>query len=121
MLSQGVIVRNNQLLLVKQKVKRGDIVWNFPGGGVESAETCEQACVREVREETGYNVKIINLLFKNGSKHSYLCEVVSGELTIEEDEDILDVRWVDLYDDSYFDDVSTPIIELVKKLTMQER
>ena len=114
MLSQGVIIRNNQLLLVKQKVKRGDIVWNFPGGGVESAETFEQACIREVREETGYNVKIIRLLFENESKHTFLCEVVSGELTIEDDEDILDVRWVDLYDDSYFDDVSAPIIELLR-------
>ncbi|MDR7071575.1 NUDIX hydrolase [Fictibacillus barbaricus] len=121
MLSQGVVIQNNQLLMVKQRVKRGDTVWNFPGGGVEKDETFEEACIREVREETGYAERIIELLYTNDSKHTYLCEVVSGELTIEDDEDILDVQWVGLFDDHYFDDVSKPIVELVRKLTMQER
>jgi mutator protein MutT len=115
LLSQGVVIRDNQILIVKQKVKRGDIVWNFPGGGVEQGETFEQACIREVEEETGYNVKILELLIANDSKHTYLCEVVSGEIVIEDDEDILDVRWVDLDDNAYFDSVSKPIIELVRE------
>jgi mutator protein MutT len=115
MIAQGVVIKDISILLVKQKVKRGDIVWNFPGGGVEAGETYEQACIREVREETGYNVKIIELLFANETKHAYLCEVVSGELLIEEDEDILDVRWVDLFDEDYFDQVSSPIVELARQ------
>ncbi|WP_181538201.1 NUDIX hydrolase [[Anoxybacillus] calidus] len=31
-------------------VQRGDIVWNFPCGGVKPDETLEEACVREVFE-----------------------------------------------------------------------
>ncbi|MGA4721095.1 NUDIX hydrolase [Fictibacillus nanhaiensis] len=115
MLAQGVVVREGEILLVKQKVKRGDIVWNFPGGGVETGETYEQACIREVKEETGYHVNIIKSLIEKEGKYTYLCEVVSGFLAIEDDEDILDVRWVDLQDDTYFDDVSRPTVDLIRK------
>jgi ADP-ribose pyrophosphatase YjhB (NUDIX family) len=62
MLSQAVITRNNEVLMVKQYVQRGDIVWNFPGGGIEEGETPEEACLREVEEETGFIVNIVTLL-----------------------------------------------------------
>ncbi|BBH24566.1 hypothetical protein Back11_59110 [Paenibacillus baekrokdamisoli] len=52
MIAQGIIVQGNSVLMVKQFVQRGDIVWNFPGGGIEENETPEQACLREVKEET---------------------------------------------------------------------
>ncbi len=113
MLAQGVVISDGKVLLVKQKVKRGDIVWNYPGGGVEPGETFEQACIREVLEETGYTVKIIKPLIQRKEKQAFLCELISGTLTIEDDEDILDVRWIDLQDDMYFDDVSRPVVEMV--------
>lgn len=113
MLAQGVVISDGKVLLVKQKVKRGDIVWNYPGGGVEPGETFEQACIREVLEETGYTVKIIKLLIQRKEKQVFLCELISGTLSIEDDEDILDVRWIDLQEDMYFDDVSRPVVEMV--------
>lgn len=114
MLAQAAVVRNNKILLVKQKVKRGDIVWNFPGGGVEEGESFEDACIREVKEETGYDVKIIHLLYKGIDKQSFYCEVVKGDLLVEDDEDILDVRWVDLFDEKYFDSYSYPLVKMVR-------
>ena len=36
--------------------------WTMPGGGVELDETAEEGVVREVREETGYDVDLVRLL-----------------------------------------------------------
>jgi len=36
--------------------------WTMPGGGVELDETVQQAVVREVQEETGYDVVVGRLL-----------------------------------------------------------
>lgn len=37
-------------------------LWTMPGGGVEFAETIEAGVVREVFEETGYEVEVVRLL-----------------------------------------------------------
>lgn len=36
--------------------------WTLPGGGVQLQETPEQAAIREVLEETGYQVELTGLL-----------------------------------------------------------
>ena len=37
-------------------------LWTMPGGGVELHETVAEAAVREVREETGYEIELDELL-----------------------------------------------------------
>jgi ADP-ribose pyrophosphatase YjhB (NUDIX family) len=117
MISQAVIIQNKSVLMVKQYVQRGDIVWNFPGGGIERDETPETACIREVKEETGYVVIIKRLLVSNENKYTYLAEVVGGCLKLDKslvgNEDLLDVRWVSLSDPKRFDDYTMPILSLI--------
>lgn len=43
LIAQALIVNGNKVLMVKQFVERGYIVWNFPGGGIESEERPEEA------------------------------------------------------------------------------
>ncbi|MGB2992428.1 MAG: NUDIX hydrolase [Paenisporosarcina sp.] len=118
MISQALVLQGNKILMVKQFVQRGDIVWNFPGGGIEGMETPEEACVREVKEETGYNVVIKRLLFKSSNKFTFEAEITSGHLYLninnEDNEDILDIAWVSIEEKDKFDTYTAPLLELLK-------
>jgi len=39
--------------------KRG---WEYPGGMVEAGETLQEALIREIKEETGVNVRITGFI-----------------------------------------------------------
>ena len=53
--------KNEILLLLRKKPPEADY-WTIPGGAVEWFETCEDALIRECREEIGAKVKIVKLL-----------------------------------------------------------
>jgi len=47
-------------VLLTQRADNGQ--WCMPGGGIDPGESAAEACVREVFEETGLEVKIIRLI-----------------------------------------------------------
>lgn len=119
MISQGFVIQENMVLMVQQHVQRGDIVWNFPGGGIHKGETPEEACIREIKEETGYEVNIKELLYTESTKFTYLVEIVGGKMfvdkSIEDNEDILAVSWVSIEDENKWDHITLPILDLFQK------
>ncbi len=54
--SRGIIIENGKILL-SYEMNTG--VYMSPGGGLEGSESLEECCMRELREETGYEVKPI--------------------------------------------------------------
>lgn len=54
----GVVLQDRQCLLIRTRNLKGRTVWTFPKGRVEPHEQSEQAALREVREETGWNCRI---------------------------------------------------------------
>jgi 8-oxo-dGTP diphosphatase len=97
----GVIIDNGRALLIRRGSEplRGE--WSIPGGTLELGESLEQGVARELREETGLDVRVLELIeafdriFPADGGHSsvekqrprfhyvildYLCERKSGEL-----------------------------------------
>lgn len=88
-----VVDKENRVLMVKHRQEeQGEIdeFWVIPGGGVEVGEYTADGGVREVKEETGLDIKINKLLWtveeksQDGVKYTnyFLGEIVGGELTL---------------------------------------
>ncbi|MFX0040633.1 MAG: NUDIX hydrolase [Promethearchaeota archaeon] len=56
-----LLVRDNQLLLVKRKYDPDAGYWSIPGGHLDLGEKVEAAAERESYEETGFKVKVSKL------------------------------------------------------------
>jgi 8-oxo-dGTP diphosphatase len=99
-ISAAIIVHENRVLMVRRRVKEGELMWQFPAGGIEPGETAEQAAVRETAEETGVTVEAIKLLGervhpKTGRLMSYTaCTVIEGEARVADEEELAEIAWV---------------------------
>ncbi|EEL81012.1 MutT/NUDIX [Bacillus cereus AH1271] len=108
----GILIEDEKVLLVKQKVANRN--WSLPGGRVENGETLEEGMTREMREETGLEVKIKKLLYvcdKPDASPSllhitFLLERIEGEIRLPSNEfdhnPIHDVQMVPIKDLSHY-------------------
>ncbi|MCL1808296.1 MAG: NUDIX hydrolase [Clostridiales bacterium] len=89
----AILDSENRLLMLRQRHEDRD-VWMLPGGTIEEQENSEQAAVREVKEETGLDVRIKALLWhveevseKRGQRFVifFLAEITGGELILGTD------------------------------------
>ena len=85
--------------------------WGFPGGAVELGETPQMAAIREVKEETGLDVEVgeligiyteCNMEYPNGDKAQSVCiayelKMVGGNLSCDKGE-TLELRYFPLDD-----------------------
>lgn len=94
-------------LLISRYDRRKRLIWSFPKGHVEFGESTQEAALREVREETGINAKIVDELgvidfrfVANGRQihktvHHYLMVRTGGSLS-DEDPEVESVAWISL-------------------------
>ncbi len=58
----AIAVHDNQILLIKRGEEPAKGIWAPPSGFIESGETSEEACLRELKEESGVSGNIVDLL-----------------------------------------------------------
>ncbi|MGH8829204.1 MAG: NUDIX hydrolase, partial [Jiangellaceae bacterium] len=94
-----------QAALIGRVDRRGRLEWVLPKGHLEAGETWQQAAIREVREETGLDSRVIEPLgeidywFVEGDRrihktvHHFVLEAVGGTLGTD-DVEVSEVAWV---------------------------
>jgi 8-oxo-dGTP diphosphatase len=90
----ALITNNADEVLLQLSPRRG---WEFPGGRVEEGEDLIQALIREVKEETGLDVEVGELISVYSNLKGptvifgFRCKYISGEL--KSSEETLDFKW----------------------------
>jgi 8-oxo-dGTP pyrophosphatase MutT (NUDIX family) len=116
---KALIRHGDRYLFVRQDVD-GTLVWDLPGGRIQFGENPYEALLREVKEETTLDVKIIQPIGlwwffrkRDGDQvicNTFLCEIVSGSVdhqkNIPGEEKIAACVWVNA------DDIKTDHLNL---------
>jgi 8-oxo-dGTP pyrophosphatase MutT (NUDIX family) len=98
------IIKNNEVLMIKENKASALNQWNFPSGRIEQGEDILNAACREVKEETGYDVKLSKTTgvynFISDTNHQvilfhFVGEIIGGSLQIVENE-IIDNKWISI-------------------------
>ena len=90
-----------RVLLIKENYHRRR--YGLPGGALEAGETPVEAVVREVREETGLEVNVgqlVGMYTLRNPQHTlvcfaFRCEIARGEPAIPRTGEIAEVAWFD--------------------------
>jgi ADP-ribose pyrophosphatase YjhB (NUDIX family) len=103
----AVAVKDKKFLLIKRGTAPIKGAWTFPSGFIEIGETPEEACLRELKEETGASGEIVKLIgvvrvedkeiYGDMLIIRYLVRVTGGELVPERGE-VEDVKFFNISD-----------------------
>jgi mutator protein MutT len=102
----AIVLRQDDVLLVRRGKEPQKGLWSLPGGALELGESLQQGVKREVLEETGLQVRVLQFaeLFERivaddtGAVEyhyvllDYLCEQVGGALMAGDD--AVEAAWV---------------------------
>lgn len=95
----GVVIRKDgKYLLVQEKQPKAYKLWNWPAGKVDEGYSIEQTAVKEAKEESGFDVKLVREIAvwhetaQSPVQHLFEANIIGGTLAFPKDE-ILDARW----------------------------
>lgn len=100
-----VVKKDNKILMVQESNEKYYGQWNFPAGHVDEGENIMEGAIREVKEETGCDVKLTGLLpiktvYQNDIPTlivEFTAEIINENIKFDKNE-ILDVKWIDIED-----------------------
>ncbi len=100
-----VLVENGKVVLIKRAFEPFKGQWAIPGGRLEGDETAEQCAIREMKEETGFDIEIMKLtgLYSDPARDprkiiaaGFLVRRIRGELRAGDDAG--EAQWFSLSD-----------------------
>lgn len=99
------IFKEGKFLMGQRRGSHGEGSWTVPGGHLEFGETWEETAIREVKEETGLEIKnirfgaVTNDYFSIENKHYVTIWMLSdwsgGEPTVLEPDKYIEQDWFD--------------------------
>jgi 8-oxo-dGTP pyrophosphatase MutT (NUDIX family) len=97
-----LVEKDDKYLLIQESKPGREGLYNLPGGHIDDVETIAEAAVREVEEESGYQVELTGFLGVYQSVYLekqlnvggpvFLAKVIGGDARITEEHP--EVRWV---------------------------
>lgn len=101
----GIIEKEGKILMVQEKKKFCYGKWNIPAGHLDPNETIIEGAIREIKEETGCEVKAtgVAIVANKVMPDDVLVEIIFSTKLVNEDikinpDEILDVKWIDKED-----------------------
>jgi 8-oxo-dGTP diphosphatase len=82
-----LVKKDSKYLLVQEKQPKAYGLWNLPAGHIDTGESLEMAAMREAKEETGYDVRLIEEIAlyhetaPQAVKHVFSADIIGGELS----------------------------------------
>ena len=100
----AIAVKGKKLLLIKRGIAPRKGAWGPPSGFIEVGETPEEACLRELKEETGVSGQVVRLIgvSRLGDKEVYgdmlmvRYLVKAGDEEITPGDEVEDARFFDI-------------------------
>ena len=96
----AIIPFGNNIILMRRERgygKNKQIYYTIPGGGREDGEKIDETTIREMKEELGIEVEIVELMYKLDTvrrmQYIFLGKYVSGKLGTGEGEEFQDVDY----------------------------
>lgn len=119
-----LIIHNHKILMIQEGKDHIYGLWNLPGGRLENNERIANAVVREVAEETGYQIAvsglhgIYNFVSETDTQIIMFCftgDVVGGDLKFD-NEEIVNAKWFSLDEISILRDDELRNGKLIRKI-----
>jgi 8-oxo-dGTP diphosphatase len=100
-IAAAIVVDDGRVLMVRRRIKEGELSWQFPAGAIEPGESDEAAAARETLDEAGLVVSPIKHLGgrvhpATGRTMVYVaCHVLDGTAHVADADELAEVEWCD--------------------------
>lgn len=98
-IAAAVIIADGRVLLIRRRLKEGQLSWQFPAGTIEPSETPAAAAVREAWEEVGLAVHATRNLGTRTHPHTgrrihyFACDIARGIPHLASEREVAEFAW----------------------------